>query len=317
MEVLDQKNSMDIIRLYQDFGINTAPDGHRHFRQGWVNTECPFCISELGHEGFHLGYEIDSNHYVCWRCGWHPVSLTIAKLLNVSETQARDLAKRYGIYVPSLPKTPVIRTNEITFKLPLGITELMTSHRKYLIGRKFDPNELIKTWNIQSIGPFGKLKYGEKEIDYKHRIFIPIIWNGKIISFDTRDVTDKHSSKYMACPLDNEIIPHKELLYCKQEALMDNAIIVEGCTDVWRFGVNSVATSGIKYTPKQVRLIAKMFKRAPVCFDGGEPQAKEQAKKLVAELKFRGVDSFIIDIEGDPGGMPQDEADYLVKQLIK
>jgi hypothetical protein len=37
----------------------------------------------------------------------------------------------------------------------------------------------------------------------------------------------------------------------------------------------------------------------------------------VAELKFRGVDAFRVDIEGDPGSMKQSEADYLVKQLIK
>ena len=38
--------------------------------------------------------------------------------------------------------------------------------------------------------------------------------------------------------------------------------------------------------------------------------------KLVADLKFRGVDSFRVDIKGDPGGLSQEEADYLVKQLI-
>ena len=41
-----------------------------------------------------------------------------------------------------------------------------------------------------------------------------------------------------------------------------------------------------------------------------------QADKLVAELKFRGVDAFRVDIEGDPGSMKQDDANYLIKQLI-
>jgi hypothetical protein len=308
---------MDIVQLYLDFGIPIAPEGHHHYRPGWVNTECPFCISEPGHIGYHLGYETDANYYVCWRCGWHPVSLTIATLLNIPERQVRELVRRYGIMVPSLSKTPVVRVQEIDFKLPYGVEDLKASHKKYLIKRNFDPEEIVQTWQIKSIGPSGKLKLKDKEIDYKHRILIPIIWNSSTVSFDTRDVTNLHRSKYMACPLENEIIPHKEILYCKQEALQDTGIIVEGYTDVWRFGVNSVATSGIKYTPKQVRLIAKMFKRTPVCFDGGEPQAKVQANKLVAELKFRGVDAFRIDIEGDPGSMKQSDADYLVKQLMK
>ena len=45
-------------------------------------------------------------------------------------------------------------------------------------------------------------------------------------------------------------------------------------------------------------------------------QAIKQADSLVSELKFRGVDSFRVDIEGDPGGMSESEAKYLVKQLI-
>lgn len=308
---------MGIVDLYQDFGIAIASEGHRHFRPGWINVECPFCKSEPGHEGFHLGYELETNHYVCWRCGWHPVSKTIALLLNISEREARDLAQRYKIDVPFLSKTPEVRLHPVDFKLPDGIQELMKIHRQYLINRNFDPDEIIKTWGVQGIGPYGVLKHGSKLINYKYRLLIPIYWNSKLVSFDTRDITGKHSSKYMACPLENEIIPHKEILYCKQEALMDTAVIVEGPTDVWRFGVNSVATSGIKYTSKQVRLIAKMFRRTPVCFDGNEPQARKQADILVAELKFRGVDAFRVDIEGDPGSMNQAEADYLVKQLIK
>ena len=47
-----------------------------------------------------------------------------------------------------------------------------------------------------------------------------------------------------------------------------------------------------------------------------DPQAKLQATKIVAELRFRGVDAFKVDIEGDPGSMKQEDADYLVKQLI-
>lgn len=308
---------MGIVDLYQDFGISIANEGHRHYRQGWVNVECPFCVSEPGHEGLHLGYELETNHYVCWRCGWHPVSKTIAKLLNISEEQAKDLAKKYKIYVPVLSKTPELRLNKVPFKIPFGVGDMTDIHKRYLLKRNFDPDKIIQTWEVKGIGPFGKLQYEGKEINYNYRLFIPIMWNSKVVSFDTRDITDKHKSKYMACPSELEIISHKKILYCRQEALMDTAIVVEGPTDVWRFGVNSVATSGIKYTSNQMRLIAKMFKRTPICFDGNEPQAKQQADKLVSELRFRNVDAFRVDINNDPGSMDQSEADYLVKQLIK
>jgi hypothetical protein len=80
-------------------------------------------------------------------------------------------------------------------------------------------------------------------------------------------------------------------------------------------GTSSFAVSGIKYTNQQIREIFRVFKRVAVMFDN-DPQAKLQATKIVAELRFRGVDAFKVDIEGDPGSMKQEDADYLVKQLL-
>jgi len=60
--------------------------------------------------------------------------------------------------------------------------------------------------------------------------------------------------------------------------------------------------------------MAKLFKRIFVVYDD-DPQAVIQAKKLVAELQFRGLKAIRVTIEGDPGSMKQDEADYFVKQL--
>ena len=312
---------MDIIQLYQDYSVDFRTEGHKHCRPGWVNTPCPFCMSGGGHEGYHLGYNIEDNYYVCWRCGWHPVSNTLSLLLGITEGQVRDIVKRYGILVPRLIKTPDVKVEKAEFFLPSDCSVLLEHHAKYLRRRKFDVEELMNTWYIMSTGPTSILdviRNGKRILlNYRHRILIPFYWNGKLVSFDARDVTDKSMNKYYTCPKERELIEHKSILYCKQEALQDTAICVEGPTDVWRFGVNSFATSGIKYTPAQVRLMAQMFKRVPVCFDGGEPQAIAQANKLVADLKFRGVDSFRVDIEGDPGSMEQSEANYLVKQLMK
>ncbi len=44
-------------------------------------------------------------------------------------------------------------------------------------------------------------------------------------------------------------------------------------------------------TPAQLRVIAKTFNRVAVVFDD-EPQATEQAYRLVEDLKFRNVDAF-------------------------
>jgi len=298
---------MDVIQLYQDYSVNFLTEGHKHCRPGWVNTPCPFCT---GNPGYHLGFELSSSYYVCWRCGWHPIDESLAKLLNVSRQEAVKIAKAYGntiVYV----RPPVSITKKVDHKLPSNVGPMGIMHRIYLDKRKFDPEKLEREWNLLGTGPVSLLD----GLDYKFRIVIPFIWDYKEVSFDSRDITGKHFAKYMACPKERELIPHKRILYGKQELWKSTGIIVEGPTDTWRLGVYSCATSGIKFTPKQVRVIAKAFKRVAVCFDD-DPQAIEQANKLVSELKFRGVDAFRVDIEGDPGAMKQSEADYLVKQLI-
>jgi DNA primase len=187
-------------------------------------------------------------------------------------------------------------------------------HKRYLQSRNFDPDHLIKTWQLLSAGPVSSLD----NIDYKNRIIIPYQWDNQTVSFDSRSISKSasHEKRYKACPKEYEIVDHKNILYGKQEHWNKVGILVEGPTDVWRMGTSSFAVSGIQYTSNQVRVISRIFQRVAVCFDD-DPQARIQATKIVAELKFRGVNAFRIDIEGDPGSMKQEDANYLVKQLMK
>jgi len=308
---------MDIIQLYMDYGVDFRTEGHKHCRPGWVNTSCPFCISEPGHEGYHLGYNIQGNFFMCWRCGWHPTVPAIAKLINHSTFEIKEIIKNYGLVLSRSTKEPIVKLRRKSHRMPSHIMPLQRQHIRDLERRGFDSEHLIKLWHLMATGPISTLRDNDYKIDYKFRIIIPFIWNGQQVSFDSRDITDKARAKYLACPADRELIPHKAILYGKQEMWKDVGICVEGPTDVWKFGVNSFATSGIRFTDQQVYWIKKFFKRVFVVFDGQETQARQQANSLVDKLKPRGVEAIRIDIEGDPGGMRQSEADYFVKQLIK
>lgn len=301
---------MDIEQLYQDYGVDYVTEGHKHARPGWVNTECPFCS---GNPGYHLGFHVDSSYYYCWRCGWHGTVVTIAKLTNLHEQQVRKLVRRYGLLVPKQHTEAVIQTNIKEHRLPSGIGVLTAGHIHYLEKRGYDPWKIQDTWQLMGTGPVSRLD----NIDFKHRIIIPIIWNGVEVSFTSRDVTNKSNLRYITCPKSRELIEHKHILYGKQEAWGSTGICVEGPTDVWRLGVNSFATFGIEYTTRQVRAMAKAFKRIVVMFDD-DPQAVIQADKLVAELRLRNVEAFKIEsiVAQDPGSMRQQDADYLIKQLL-
>jgi len=301
---------MDIIQLYEDYNIPTAPIGHKHSRPGWVNVECPFCIIE--HPGYHLGATLDGKIFYCWKCGIHWPGESIAKLLSVTQYEADRLIKEYS--GTSIPRTiEKVRIQPTIQQLPSDVLPLLQSHKTYLQNkRNFDAEKIERLWNLVSTGPvsyLGKTNYG-------HRILAPIYWENQRVTFQARDVTEKHPKKYLACPEDYEIIKHKHIIYKHPNFHELTTICVEGITDVWRFGTSAVATFGIEYTNQQVRLLSQLYTRIGVCFDGNEITAKRQADKLISDLRFRKVDSFRIDITGDPGGLSQEEADYIVKQII-
>jgi hypothetical protein len=300
----------DILQLLQDYNVNALTEGHKHCRPGWVNMPCPFCT---GHDGLHLGATLDGSTFFCWRCGWHSPSSSIAKLLKIDERKAKELLKQYlGITRTVQEVKRKVRSK--AHKYPSDTGPLQERHKKYLEKRRFDPDQLEHDWGLLGTGMVSLLGDSNDVLNYSHRILAPIYWNGEEVTFQARDITNKHPLKYMACPEERELIKHKHILDGKQEKWTNKIIIVEGITDVWRFGFNAAATLGIKYTPSQLRLISSLFKEVFVIFDD-EKQAQEQASQLVADLNFRGVSAHRIRIQGDPGEMSQAYANALVKSL--
>lgn len=301
---------MDILQLYRDYGITFKTEGHKHCREGWVNITCPFCT---GNPGYHLGYNFNSNAFVCWRCGSHPVKSTIATILQVSYRDAVSIIESYGGESIAVKKTEV---NKLPFQLPSNTTdELGPAHLKYLIEeRNFDPDLIKSIYDIKATHHSSTLD----SIDYKWRIVMPVYWDNKIVTFTSRAIgktlQGSDTLRYIACPENREIINIKKLLYGVPKYWGDLGICVEGTTDVWRLGPQSVATFGIKYKPAQVRLLSKYFKRVIVLYDD-EIQAQKQARALAAEIRFRGVDAFTYTIQGDPGSLSDADAKHLVKTL--
>lgn len=303
---------MSLDNLYLDYNIEQAPEGHKHHREGWINTICPYCSGDLG---FHLGYNLSENYFFCWRCGFHQIIVTLSALIRVSPFKANELARQYRIrkkvIVVHTSINESIKINKKVFKLPSGIISLNKAHKRYLERRNFDPEMLTKKWGLQGTSPTSMLD----GIAYKYRILSPIFWDGKMVSFQTRDYTNRQEKKYMACPQEREIVHHKHLLYGDQNSWGDVGVCVEGTFDVWRLGHKAFSTLGIGYTAEQVRLIAKYFKKVFIIFDP-EVQAKKQAKKLQEELQFRGVQAInYISLETDPADLSQDDANHLLKEL--
>ena len=124
---------MKIIQLYQDFGLDYKTEGHKHCRPGWVNVECPFCV---GNPGYHLGFEVNNEYFYCWRCGAHPLILTLSKLLNLSNQKVYDLVKQYGgqtrlkTSVKDIVKKAKIK-DDVHISITRGGVKRSKSYKKY------------------------------------------------------------------------------------------------------------------------------------------------------------------------------------------
>jgi len=301
---------MKIVKLYADYHIDHVTEGHKHVRDGWVNVACPFCTGE--NPGYHLGYSLDDDYFNCWRCGGHSIPKVIAKLLSVNTHRAKEIIKQYGGISKVNKVVPRVRVGTNAFMFPHGTMELQRNHKLYLKSRNFDWEYLEKEWKLQGTGPVAKLD----DINYNNRILAPITWEGRVVSFQTRDITNRHPIKYLACPQARERVQHQHILYGNALKWGRRGICVEGITDVWRLGPLSFAVFGISYTHHQVLEIASLFEEVVIVFDP-EKQAQQQAKKLQMDLEGKRVKTWIEGIDSDPGDMSQDDANHLVKYLLK
>lgn len=300
---------MKLRDLLEEYGIPYVADGtHHHNTSGWLNVHCPFCAST----NFHLGLSEDGRAGNCWRCGPHSVAESLARILGVPEFDIRRrLRELDGGATRTVRSEPRVAVR--SFRFPRPHSSLTESGRRYLIERGYDPDEIEERWGVLQTGPVSFLD----RIPYGNRLIIPIRWNGRVVSFQARDITGRSEAKYLACPRERERIHHKHIVYGRGLPRRSRTlIVVEGPLDVWRLGGRAVATFGIKFTMEQVLTIADLADKFLVLYDA-EPQAQEQARLLAAKLRALGKRSKVVHLHrGDPGDLSPDEARTLVRELV-
>lgn len=292
---------MNILKLLQDNKIPYWTEGN-NVTPGWINVRCPLCHDSSNHGGFNVTSK--QIYYNCWRCGWSPLERVIGKLCSVSEGTAKRLLDSYAGGTV-IPKRELLTPEQKNSTLILPGKKLQDIHRQYLLNRGFNPSELIKKYALKGTGPTGS---------YKYRIIAPIILDGKTVSYQGRDYTDLQRLKYKTCPLTEEIIHHKNIVY-NADNIKDKIIVCEGIFDVWKIGDGAVATFGINFTPKQVEFIASLEPSKIYVMYDSEPQAQKQAKKLCSALSGLFDVYNIILKSGDPADLTEEQVNKLKFEL--
>lgn len=281
---------------------------------GWVQIQCPFCISSTTGIKKHGGLNIQEEYYNCRKCGWKPLDLILGEVLNLPKKQIKILLKKYkGDPLSKNERKEIIKS---PFSLPNYCKEMTDRHRQYLEKRKFNSWELEREWGLLGTNHHG---------DYKLRIIAPIFLDNKIVSYQGRDITGKSPLRYKSCKTSMEIIHHKHILYgfdkLQETKHKDKCIIVEGVTGAWRLGAGTIATFGIGFTQQQALFLAKrQIKTAFIMFDP-EEKAQEQAELFSHLLCGFGLEVKIIDMSeekgDDPGELSDERAKLISRELLR
>lgn len=317
------------LKFYKENGIDFAESGHKRCRDGWVQIDCPFCI---GHKGFHLGFYKETGAYKCWRCGKHSQVSVVSTLLNISAYKAKEVIKEYsviGSQVKEAHRENLKRPkHSLTCKLPAGTGEMTERHKKYLSDRGFNPDELAEKWGLKGTTMNG---------NYKWRVIVPITFEGKLVSYQGRDITGKSSLRYKACKQADEVIEHQNIVYGLDHVTGNKCVIVEGVADVWRFGYGAVSCFGTAFTLEQVNLLIAQatnkkrkvkIRKYFILFDADEPNAIKMGEKLANMLSSAGLEVELLDLSDtkpqclvdpekgiDPANLKQRYADIIKREL--
>jgi DNA primase len=244
--------------------------------------------------------------YNCWRCGGTAdVSGVLQSLLHISFQDVRELIERYStrsVVVRKLNrKIPGVQAVD----LPGG--PLTGVYRRYLRHRGFRPSEVAEHYGVRGGPVVGAWRY---------RLIIPIVFGGRIVSFQGRDVTGHSDIKYKTLEVEKSVVDAKSMLYGLDDVPGDTVAVVEGVMDAWRIGPGAAATFGVGMTDAQTRLLARRFRRVTFVFDP-EPAAQRRAERYAADLASMGLTVNVLDTEldHDPGSMSTDEVRDLRREL--
>ncbi len=296
---------MDLVDFLSQHNIDAIRDGHHHCREGWLQFDCPFCGGQ-GAGKYHMGFNIRGGYANCWRCGRHTLVEVIAEVAGVSIGQAKGLVTGAGLDTETYPKAVAKPKGKLL--LPSGHGPLLRSHRRYLASRGYDADVLETLWELKGIGGTApKLRW---------RILIPVISEGKAVSWTTRKINDESDApRYISAKPEDEDQPLKSVLY-GEDYCRTTIVIVEGAFDVWRIGPGAVATCGTGFSRSQINRMVK-FPRRVVCFDN-EPTAQERARKLCTMLELFNGETFNVQLDAkDASSAPQKEINRLRKSFLR
>lgn len=261
---------IDVRAILVELGVDFKESG-KNVGANDINIDCPYCGSSK-----HLGISLGNGYTFCWVCEFsdeekHP---SLMKVLHDSTEEnfeeIRKIMVEHGwepfIIEPEKSDSGLSLKGSLPKESKNFLDFICPSHDsffalKYLHSRRFF---------MPTIKKF-RLKYATKG-HYRNRIIIPIYFNGALVSFTSRAYLG--GERYEHATLSMSSMRIKDTLYNYDNAKdFGHIYLLEGTTDVWRMGDNSVCVFRSKLSRSQRELLVKLSKKSltslTIIFDYG------------------------------------------------
>ena len=276
---------MNFVKLFNDYNV----EYDTRVNKGWTNVTCPFCNDKT----FNGGFNNAGDYYHCWKCGGHNFKQALARTVNIPFNEVDTLIEQYAGRNSVLNALNKKQAKATKLKLP---TDTFTpAERKYLKERNFSPKLLHEKYKIVGGGITGSWKY---------RIIIPLVLNGKIVSWTARTILSKQQQQKLKIPryknlsIEQSVIGPKSVLYNLDHCEDKIAVLTEGAFDVIRMGDGFFCSFGTELTQSQISMIKQRFEKVFIMFDN-EEEAQAKARKFGLQIASIGVEVELVDCYGD------------------
>ncbi len=276
---------MNFVKLFNDYNV----EYDTRVNKGWTNVTCPFCDDKT----FNGGFNNAGDYYHCWKCGGHNFKQALARTVNIPFNEIDTLVEQYAgrnSVLNTLNKKQAKAT-----KLSLPTDTFTQAERKYLKERNFSPKLLHEKYKIVGGGIIGSWKY---------RIIIPLVLNGKIVSWTARTILSKQQQQKLKIPryknlsIEQSVVDPKSVLYNLDHCEDKIAVLTEGAFDVIRMGDGFFCSFGTELTQSQISMIKQRFEKVFIMFDN-EEEAQAKARKFGLQIASIGVEVELVDCYGD------------------
>lgn len=291
-----------------------ARSGRRLELESWGENyvvDCPVCGDSrqrlyVGHLWGHFDERTGTRNWWMIKCFNEDCFSEYARRMELASRifdTLRGLVGPYGDLSDRLRPARVVSEHR-TACMPgpvILVDNLVGSHpaRLYLESRGFDCSELTELYRVGYCAePHRRFPLAA------NRLVLPVYQDDELVGWQARlpyDQPPNGQPKYYSMPG----FKKSRALYNLDRARgHDHVVLVEGPTDVWRYGPEAVASFGKSVSLSQLELLRQYFDRIVVLLDA---DARHEARRVFERLSPHVGRVWLVHLrEGsDPGSLPR------------